>query len=71
MSIFRLLKINEGGKYPVGDRLYYRCILCGANISSMPDSSRTCECGNISIDVVYGTLLERRRGTIQLMRKIA
>jgi hypothetical protein len=71
MSIFRLLKIKEGVRYPVGERLFYRCILCGDNIASLPDASMTCQCGNISIDVTYGTLLERRRGTVRLMRKIA
>lgn len=71
MSIFRLLKFVKGLKFPVGDRLYYYCALCGDAISSTPEDSVTCRCGNLAIDVHGGTLFELRKGTAMLLRKIS
>lgn len=72
MSIFRLLRIAKGLRFPVGERLYYRCSLCGGIIASMPDGiGDRCRCGNISINLPSGTLSERQKGTVRLMRLIA
>jgi hypothetical protein len=71
MSIFRLLRLEGTQKYPVGERLYYRCALCGEYISSMPKESASCGCGNLSIDVPSYSLFERQKGATHLMRKIA
>lgn len=71
MSIFRLLKLDGSHKYPVDERLYYRCRLCGACISSMPRVSTSCSCGNLLIDVPSYSLFERQKGSTNLLRKIA
>lgn len=71
MSVFRLLRLVKGSKFPVGDRLYYYCALCGDAISSTPEASISCRCGNVTIDVGKGTLFEFRKGTALLLRKIS
>jgi hypothetical protein len=71
MSIFRLLRISKGMKFPAGDRLYYRCAVCGDVILSIPEASTACTCGNLSIDLETSTLREKKKGTVRLMRRIA
>ncbi|MFI5385557.1 MAG: hypothetical protein ACHQ50_05485 [Fimbriimonadales bacterium] len=58
-------------RYPVGDRLYYRCSLCGELIESIPWVSLGCGCGNLRIDLEAGSLVEKHKGTARLLRRIA
>jgi hypothetical protein len=68
---FRLLKFDRHSRYPVGDRLFYRCAICGEYLASATPNSCKCSCGNIRIDVVTGTLTEQKRDSAWLIRKIA
>lgn len=71
MSLFRALRLSKGMKYPVGDRLYYRCSLCGELIESIPRNSIICGCGNLRIDIFTGSLIEKHKGTARLLRRVA
>jgi hypothetical protein len=68
---FRLLRFDRHAKYPVGDRLFYRCSVCGDYLASATAASCKCSCGNIEIDVFTGTLTEHKKGSAWLIRKIA
>ncbi len=71
MSLFRMLRLSKGLRYPVGDRLYYRCSICGELIQSTPRVTIVCGCGNIRIDLEGGCLVEKQKGTARLLRRIA
>lgn len=43
-------------KFPAGPDIYYECLVCGENVSSMPKHSIACKCRNIIVDVDAGRL---------------
>lgn len=43
-----------GAPLPVGDDTFYLCLICKTIVRSLPAASRTCSCGNVSIDVDSG-----------------
>ena len=45
--------------YPAGTTIAFECEICSTEIPSLPADSRTCDCGNIAIDVDYGRVSVR------------
>ncbi len=41
---------NPKRGYSVGPHLFYKCLLCGDVLPSLPPQSTKCTCGNIQID---------------------
>jgi hypothetical protein len=49
-------KIKDTSEAIKGKDIYYKCILCGSILPSMPKDNVGCNCGNIFIDIDFARL---------------
>ena len=70
MEPTRMKKIRYDFKngYLTGVDLFYRCKLCDAVLSSQPDDSLGCVCGNIFIDIDYARISVKCNNDIELLK---
>jgi hypothetical protein len=62
--------ISDEGQAQRGKDIYYKYGECGDIISSRPDDSVGCRCGNIFIDVDYVRLVVKELSKFQVLRKL-
>lgn len=56
---------------PRGDDIFYRCLKCGAVVSSIPEESTRCLCRNIIIDVDFMRLVVDKMNKLEVVRSVA
>jgi len=54
--------------WPAGADIYFRCVLCGGTVPSLPPDSVSCSCGNVRIDIDYGRAAADREDMVQVLR---
>ncbi len=54
MTNKKYLVINVARGYPVGDSVFYECLVCGGTMPSIPKHAVVCKCRNVIVDVDAG-----------------
>jgi len=55
---------------PKGKDVYYRCLVCGAVIPSVPRDNIGCGCGNVFVDIDYWRLSVEDFLRFEVVRRI-
>lgn len=65
MNQRKYLSADFSRGYPVGEKIMYECLSCGAAVSSLPNNAASCECRNIIVDVDAGRVAVKEAGAIR------
>ena len=62
----RYISFDPHAGYPTGRNLYYKCLVCGDELPSIPPEPVSCTCQNIDIDVYSARMAVKDHSKIWL-----
>lgn len=68
LNDYDIIRYNPKQGYPGGFNRYYRCILCGDILPSMPEVAMACGCSNLLVDQ-RGVQVRHSEKQPQLLKK--